>query len=126
MKKNELLLLSLVLTAANFSPLSVSVLGFAIRIVDQDPAAMVRGNAFIATADNPTAIYFNPSGITEFEGKNVSVGLERKYEHWHRDVACQPDYGHSFNLTGGISNLPTGGSADSHYEYISHGLTYTV
>ena len=45
-----------------------------IRIVDQDAAATARGEAFIATADNPSAIYYNPAGITQLEGTQVRVG----------------------------------------------------
>ena len=39
--------------------------GLGIRISDQDAAATARGNAFAATADNPSAIYYNPAGITQ-------------------------------------------------------------
>ena len=50
-------------------------LGVGVRIANQDPAAIARGNAFVATADNPAAIYYNPAGITLSEGHNVQVGL---------------------------------------------------
>src|SRR5205085_2513213 len=33
-----------------------------------------RGNAFVATADNPSAIYYNPAGIAQSEGQNISLG----------------------------------------------------
>lgn len=32
-------------------------------------------NAFTATADNPSAIYYNPAGITQLEGLNVDIGF---------------------------------------------------
>ncbi len=48
--------------------------GLGSRIPNQDPAAIARGNAFVATADNPAAIYYNPAGITQLEGQNVQVG----------------------------------------------------
>ena len=51
-----------------------SLLGLGIRIADQDPVATARGNAFGATADNPSAIYYNPAGITQLEGHNASLG----------------------------------------------------
>ncbi|MEQ1853998.1 MAG: outer membrane protein transport protein [Chthoniobacteraceae bacterium] len=38
--------------------------GLGIRIADQDARATARGNAFNATADNPSAIYYNPAGIS--------------------------------------------------------------
>lgn len=45
-----------------------------VRIPNQDPAAIARGNAFVATADNPSAIYYNPAGITQLEGHNFQIG----------------------------------------------------
>ena len=49
--------------------------GLGIRIVDQDAFATSRGEAFSATADNPSAIYYNPAGITQLDGTQVRVGL---------------------------------------------------
>jgi long-chain fatty acid transport protein len=48
--------------AAGFSSVSY---GLGIRVADQDARATARGNAFTATADNPSAIYYNPAGITD-------------------------------------------------------------
>lgn len=45
------------------------------RMPNQDPEAIARGNAFVATADNPAAVYYNPAGITQLEGQHVSFGL---------------------------------------------------
>ncbi len=47
-------------------------LGF--RIPNQDAEATARGNAFVATADNPAALYYNPAGITQLEGLNAQYG----------------------------------------------------
>ncbi len=47
-------------------------LGF--RIADQNAEATARGNAFAATADNPSAVYYNPAGITQLEGTRVLLG----------------------------------------------------
>ena len=47
-------------------------LGF--RIPNQDAEAIARGNAFVATADDPAAIYYNPAGITQLEGQHFQVG----------------------------------------------------
>ena len=46
----------------------------AFRLPNQDPEAIARGNAFAATADNPSAIYYNPAGITQIEGVDLSFG----------------------------------------------------
>ena len=45
------------------------------RMPNQDPEAIARGNAFAATADNPSAIYYNPAGITQMKGNNIDAGL---------------------------------------------------
>jgi long-chain fatty acid transport protein len=49
--------------------------GIAFRLPNQNPEAIARGNAFVATADNPSAIYYNPAAITQLEGHNFNVGL---------------------------------------------------
>ncbi|HEY5914421.1 MAG TPA: outer membrane protein transport protein [Verrucomicrobiae bacterium] len=45
-----------------------------VRIPNQDAFAIARANAFAATADNPSAIYYNPAGITQLDGQNVQLG----------------------------------------------------
>lgn len=45
------------------------------RLPNQDPEAIARGDAFAATADNPSAIYYNPAGITQLEGQQISAGI---------------------------------------------------
>ncbi|MGA2853654.1 MAG: outer membrane protein transport protein, partial [Verrucomicrobiota bacterium] len=42
---------------------------------DQDAFATARGEAFVATADNPAAIYYNPAGITQLKGNNLRGGV---------------------------------------------------
>jgi long-chain fatty acid transport protein len=64
---------TLLLAAATFLPVMVYGLGSAIP--NQDAEATARGNAFIATANNPSAIYYNPAGITQLEGIYVQYGL---------------------------------------------------
>jgi long-chain fatty acid transport protein len=44
------------------------------RLPNVDPDAVARGDAFAATADNPSAIYYNPAGITQIEGTSLRVG----------------------------------------------------
>ena len=55
----------LVLACALTAGIPSLSLGLGIRIPDQDARATARGNAFSATADNPSAIYYNPAGITD-------------------------------------------------------------
>jgi len=45
------------------------------RLPDQDGFATARGEAFAATADNPSAIYYNPAGITQLAGHQVRAGV---------------------------------------------------
>ncbi len=54
-------------------PPAASAVG--LRLPNQNPEAIARGNAFVATADNPSAIYYNPAGITQLEGDQVQAGL---------------------------------------------------
>jgi long-chain fatty acid transport protein len=67
---------------------------------DQDAFATARGEAFVATADNPSAIYYNPAGLTQLKGNTLRAGVYGLYldptfrsptpgqsyansEHWH-------------------------------------------
>ena len=52
-------------------PSAASALG--IRIADQDSRATARGNAYTATADNPSAIYYNPAGISQLYAPPLSL-----------------------------------------------------
>ena len=68
--------------SAPFSTAAISLLFFmgelsavGFRLPNQDPEAIARGNAFTATADNPSALYYNPAGITQLEGHHLSVGV---------------------------------------------------
>ena len=55
------------------TPWLASATGF--RLPDQDAFATARGEAFAATADNPSAIFYNPAGITQLEGHQVRGGI---------------------------------------------------
>ncbi|MCH2063538.1 MAG: outer membrane protein transport protein [Roseibacillus sp.] len=47
--------------------------GFYIPV--QDPFAASRGNAFAATADRPSAVYYNPAGLTQLHSRTAHVGV---------------------------------------------------
>jgi long-chain fatty acid transport protein len=49
--------------------------GAAFDLPVQDAFATARGEAFVATADNPSAIYYNPAGITQLQGNNFRAGI---------------------------------------------------
>ncbi len=50
------------------------VFGIGFALPDQDALATARGNAFVATANNPSAIFYNPAGISQLDGFNASIG----------------------------------------------------
>src|SRR5579864_3898068 len=54
------------------APRSAFALGFALP--DQDAFATARGNAFVATANDPAAVFYNPAGISQLEGSHMSIG----------------------------------------------------
>jgi long-chain fatty acid transport protein len=70
--KSKHVFLLLALSIALAFPTDLRALGF--RIPNQDAEATARGNAFVATADNPSALYYNPAGITQLEGLNAQFG----------------------------------------------------
>ncbi len=52
---------------------------------DQSSAATAQGQAFSAQADDPSAIYYNPAGLTQLSGTHVSAGsylirMETKFD----------------------------------------------
>lgn len=49
--------------------------GIGLRIPNQDAAAIARGNAFAATADDPSALYYNPAGLTQLPGLEIQAGV---------------------------------------------------
>jgi len=53
--------------------LSASANGFSLGA--QDAFATARGGAFVATADNASAIYYNPAGLSQLEGLNFRGGV---------------------------------------------------
>jgi long-chain fatty acid transport protein len=63
----------LTLAAATACASQVHAVGY--RLPNQDPEGIARGNAFAATADNPSAIYYNPAGITQLDGHDMSLGV---------------------------------------------------
>jgi long-chain fatty acid transport protein len=54
-------------------PAGADAVGF--RLPSQDAEAVARGNAFVATADTPSAIYYNPAGITQIKSQAAEAGL---------------------------------------------------
>jgi long-chain fatty acid transport protein len=51
-----------------------NVLAEGFRILDQGASATGQGAAFSAQADDPSALHYNPAGMTQLEGIQFSVG----------------------------------------------------
>ncbi|HUA68198.1 MAG TPA: outer membrane protein transport protein [Candidatus Saccharimonadales bacterium] len=69
--------------------MNASANGF--RLASQDGFATARGEAFVATADNASAIYYNPAGITQITGTSLRSGLYSIYV----DPTFQPPVGNA-------------------------------
>jgi long-chain fatty acid transport protein len=81
--------------------------GFALP--DQDAFATARGEAFVATADNPSAIFYNPAGITQLEGNNVRVGLNAlNYDISFKPPPGAPNQGNTYNEQDNFVAIPRG------------------
>ena len=63
------------LLAMTVGCLPLTLLANGLRLASQDAFASARGEAFVATADNPSAIYYNPAGITQLAGNNLRGGV---------------------------------------------------
>lgn len=58
--------------ALQLAALDVSAAGF--RLPNQDAYATSRGSAFVATADNASAVYYNPAGLGQLESEEIRLG----------------------------------------------------
>jgi long-chain fatty acid transport protein len=54
-------------------PASVGAAGY--YLPNQDAFATARGNAFVASADRPSAVFYNPAGLTQLESPEAEVGI---------------------------------------------------
>ncbi|HEY5910136.1 MAG TPA: outer membrane protein transport protein, partial [Verrucomicrobiae bacterium] len=53
----------------------LTLLANGLRLASQDAFATARGEAFAATVDNPSAIYYNPAGIAQLDGIGLRGGF---------------------------------------------------
>ncbi|MDD2765693.1 MAG: outer membrane protein transport protein [Opitutaceae bacterium] len=73
-----------ILFGAAFALTPAALLASGTQVGFKDAFATARGNAFVATADNPSAIYYNPAGLTQLQGQALSatayvVGFDADY-----------------------------------------------
>lgn len=77
-------LMVLVFVIASAVLISANVFASGFYLYHFDSKAQGQAGAFTAQADNPSAIYYNPAGISQIDGTQLSVGaqifrLETKY-----------------------------------------------
>jgi long-chain fatty acid transport protein len=74
---------------------------------DQDAFATARGEAFVATADNPSAIYYNPAGITQLEGNNLRAGIYGiNYNPTYQPPKSAPNSGKTYTSSDNYAAIP--------------------
>ena len=102
-RRNILRLLALMVSGA--VAMKASANGFGLP--DQDAFATARGEAFVATADNPSAIYYNPAGITQLEGNNVRGGVYGIYlDPSYSPPSTAPNHGHTYYEQDNYAAIP--------------------
>jgi long-chain fatty acid transport protein len=78
----------------------VLAFGLGSRIPDQDASATSRGDAFTATADNASAIFYNPAGLTQLpvglsdESGFYGISIDDKYSPLHGQEGAHTSYAH--------------------------------
>jgi len=78
-----------------------------VRLADQDAFATARGEAFTATADNPSAIYYNPAGLTQLSGTTLRSGIYGIYfDPTFRPPAGRPNSGSSYSTKNEAAAVP--------------------
>ena len=78
-----------------------------MRLASQDGFASARGEAFVATADNPSAIYYNPAGITQLEGNNFRGGIYGiYYAPTFRPPGGSPNAGKEYDIECNFAAAP--------------------
>jgi long-chain fatty acid transport protein len=97
--KNAAKWLSAVILASSTSTLWAG--GF--RIDSQDAFASARGEAFVATADNASAIYYNPAGLSQLEGQNLRGGV---YGLYTDNRYTSPSTGETFDNQDNLHAIP--------------------
>jgi long-chain fatty acid transport protein len=71
----RLLLFTILILSVNSILFSSSLLAEGFRVIDHGAAATGQGAAFSAQADDPSALHYNPAGMTQLQGIQFSAGL---------------------------------------------------
>jgi long-chain fatty acid transport protein len=83
----------------------VSANGFALP--DQDAFATARGEAFVATADNASAIYYNPAGLAQLDGNNLRAGVYGIHlDPSYTPPSSAPNSGQTYHSSDNFAAIP--------------------
>ena len=85
------------------SSAAISTYATGFDLPDQDAFAIGRGMAFVATADNPSAIYYNPAGIAQLTGNNLRAGI---YGVYVDPSYTPPGGGHTYHNEDKLHAIP--------------------
>lgn len=78
-----------------------------LRLVSQDAFATARGEAFVATADNPSAVYYNPAGITQIPGlRSRSSIYGAYYNSTYQPPPGAANAGSTYDLQNNFAAVP--------------------
>jgi long-chain fatty acid transport protein len=78
-----------------------------LRLVSQDAFATARGEAFVATADNASAIYYNPAGLTQLSGLQSRSGIYGLYfDTTYQPPGDAPNAGRTYDLEHNLAAIP--------------------
>src|SRR6266850_7013129 len=95
------------LVAAALGSVPWTLFANGMRLVSQDGFASARGEAFVATADNPSAIYYNPAGITQLEGGNLRDGIYGIYlDPTYTPPPSAPNHGSTYHIEHKLAAVP--------------------
>lgn len=97
----------MLLVVAMLGAMPLTVPGNGLRLVSQDGFATARGEAFVATADNPSAIYYNPAGISQLEGHQIRAGIYGIYlDPTFRPPDGAPNSGTTYHNENDLAAVP--------------------
>jgi len=105
MNRRNILRLLLAVFISGVFALKTMANGFGLP--DQDAFATARGEAFVATADNASAIYYNPAGIAQLTNSNFRGGIYGIYlEPSYRPPGTAPNAGHTYYSSDNLAAIP--------------------
>lgn len=81
--------------------------GNGLRLASQDAFASARGEAFVATADNPSAVHYNPAGLTQLAGSQFRSGIYAlDFTVRHRPPAAASNAGNTYETRNNFALAP--------------------